>query len=594
MTGVGIKQAKPLLRLTVIILFVTCGFHRLSGARPDSLIVAKRLENKEIKETVRGIIYYLYDNQIIDRKGRRSCYYDATDAGDGAKSRQEINLPFLPPFHANIRPPLKIHNIEGEWASSVHFLPQRLGFRGRSIVAVHDPNLFTATYILYPFFLFKEKSDHRLIHEMIENTRNLDVHFKRGKAYNFWPPVPDKPGFHGPLNIPLHDIEVLANSYINPHHRFLWKRIVCRQDVPSTDWFKKVMNPQLNPHGVVSFFNIPNDADDTAGEVTIQLLKKKYYKEINDSSATATTIIDTAALTEIEKWRDNGRYPLYEDPRDFWKRKNSGAWLTWLRDETEPLFSAPAIGDIPLGFNNVDAVINANIMLAAGMMNRKNIRGFHESAAMLLRAIELHRWPDCGLYYPNEMTFPYAVTRAYRDGNITVLRSGMGKLLNDLLALQDDYSNGKPRKKGAFPGGKDRSDILSTAYGLCALLNIGEDIAKETGKETEYRRAIDDAVDYLIKKRKKQKIHNRDAFEKMKNIPRYSYKWTAGIFFSSSYSDLAVWRSEAYTGAIVLEALAKYLAGYDTDKSMNITSKKRLLIESYMENTDNEMNLKLQ
>ena len=584
MTVIGSKQTKQLLRLTVIILFLTCGFHSLSGAPPDSVIIANRLQNREVKETIRGIIFYLYDNQIIDRKGQRSCYYDATDAGDGAKSREELNLPFLPPLHLNIRPPLKIHNIEGEWASSVHFLPERLGFRGRSIIAVHDPNLFTAAYILYPFFLFREESEQRLIHEMLENTRHLDEHFKRGKAYNFWPPFPGKPGFHGPLNIPLHDIEVLAKSYINPHHRFLWKRIVCRQDVPSTDWFKKVMNPHLNPYGVISFFNIPDDADDTAGEITIQWLKRHYYSDISGFSA--GPVVDTGALNELAKWRDMNRLPKYEDPRDFWKRKNSGAWLTWQRDETKPLFSEPATGDIPLGFNNVDAVINANILLAAGMMNKKNIPGFRNAAAMLLRAIELRQWPQCGLYYPNEMTFPFAVSRSYRDGKVTVLRSGMGKLLNDLLQIQERYSAGKPGKKGAFPGGKDRSDILSTAYGLCALLNIGEDIAKETGKTTEYHQAIEDAVHYLIKKRKKQRIHNRDAFNKMKTIPRYSYRWTAGIFFSASYTDLAVWRSEAYTGAIVLEALAKYLSGYDLDKSMNITGGKRLRIQSYINDTD--------
>ena len=42
-----------------------------------------------------------------------------------------------------------------------------------------------------------------------------------------------------------------------------------------------------------------------------------------------------------------------------------------------------------------------------------------------------------------------------------------------------------------------------------------------------------------------------------------AYQWSSGLFFSASFQDLAQWRSRAYTAAIVIEALAKYLLGYD-------------------------------
>ena len=65
--------------------FLFASLASLSGMRaapPDSTEIAKRLQDREITETIRGIIFYLYATQIIDRQGRRSCYYDATDAGD--------------------------------------------------------------------------------------------------------------------------------------------------------------------------------------------------------------------------------------------------------------------------------------------------------------------------------------------------------------------------------------------------------------------------------------------------------------------------------------------------------------------------------
>ena len=39
--------------------------------------------------------------------------------------------------------------------------------------------------------------------------------------------------------------------------------------------------------------------------------------------------------------------------------------------------------------------------------------------------------------------------------------------------------------------------------------------------------------------------------------------WTPGIFFSASVQKAAQWRSEPYTAAIVVEALAKYLLAWD-------------------------------
>ncbi|MCX6107673.1 MAG: hypothetical protein NTY08_17750, partial [Proteobacteria bacterium] len=66
-------------------------------------------------------------------------------------------------------------------------------------------------------------------------------------------------------------------------------------------------------------------------------------------------------------------------------------------------------------------------------------------------------------------------------------------------------------------------------------------------------------------------------------------KWDSGVFFSASNWKLAQWRSDAYTAAIVLEALAKYALAYDqSDKSFK--DGLRLHVTSYGRNADAAVN----
>jgi hypothetical protein len=41
----------------------------------------------------------------------------------------------------------------------------------------------------------------------------------------------------------------------------------------------------------------------------------------------------------------------------------------------------------------------------------------------------------------------------------------------------------------------------------------------------------------------------------------------SGLFFAASFWDLAHWRSQSFTVAMVLEALTKYALAYDLDDS---------------------------
>lgn len=143
------------------------------------------------------------------------------------------------------------------------------------------------------------------------------------------------------------------------------------------------------------------------------------------------------------------------------------------------------------------------------------------------------------------------------------MAEAMPKLLHDLLDQQETFGRSHPLKQGAFPGGEDPTEALSTALGLTALLNLGENTARALGEEDRYQQACDRAAAYLLR------IARRH--------PRGGVSWESGLFFSSSFKDLAHWRSEAFSTAVAMEALAKYALHYEREKG---PSRFRMVMES--------------
>ncbi|HPR30569.1 MAG TPA: hypothetical protein PLK12_00680, partial [Prolixibacteraceae bacterium] len=344
-----------------------------------------------------------------------------------------------------------------------------------------------------------------------------------------------------------------------------------------------------NPTGDDAFFNIPNDADDTSLAVAMQ----KYFSSEFDTASFAEVyskdpdccFTDTCALKLVAGFRDTDRRA--EDGRDAWKGLSTGAYLTWLKSEYEPLFRSCSTGVIPLAVNNVDCVVNANVLFALAVNNLTHLPGFDESLLLMRKTVFEKQWPEAGLYYPQNMIFPYCLTRAYREGNIhhPVMEETIGQLLLDLVDMQQKYSEEYPLWKGAFPGGEDRSNHLSTALGLCALLHIGESTARRYGILKEFQCAVEGAVTFLMKQKKPYSIRNRNTFSRKNGkyvfpFAPLGYQWESGLFFTSSFSDLAQWRCKSLTAAIVLEALGKYLLEYDIH-SYDRTTGPKIHIVSY-------------
>lgn len=527
--------------------------------------IRQRLADEELGATILGALAYLEDRQVKPRKGRLSCEFDSSDDGDGCKTLLSLNIPFRENLGIPAPNKLVARNRSGEWASYIHFLPNKTGFKGRAPAAVQDSNLFMTAFIAYPLFLFDEsglKPEQRHIDAMLHLAKKNIMSFKRDDAYNFWAVLPGERGKTprtGPFNIPVSQLEMLGKAYLNPKLDKIFALLAKGQQTPPKFWIENCLDTKANPTGADALFNIPNDADDTSTAVSFQYFYGSRFPE-------AQVEIDYDALQRICDFRDLNR--AREDGRDSWKGKDSGAYLTWIKDENQPVFDKPEIGIIPLAVNNVDVVVNANVLFAMALTGRKDLPGYDDCVRLMLKAAEKRAWPEAGLYYPQNMIFPYTVSRAYRDGGAREpeMKVTMRLLLRDLLKAQYQWGQKNPTRKGAFPGGDDKSDHLSTALAVITLLNMGRETALESGLAREYDFALRSGVKYLIEQAEWKKPKNAETVGKFKTPGNKCAHWLSGLFFAASFWDLAHWRSQAFTTAMVLEALTKYALAYDLDE----------------------------
>ena len=164
-----------LTKISVFFLFALLVANPLSAqkltASKINTIISERLGEPGVKDAIFGALCFLEDNQIRARAGTLSCEYDSSSELDGCKSTLCLNLPnaeniAIPAFGID-----KIENVSGEWASYVHFIPNKLGFKGRSFVALQDSNLFMTAFIGFPLFLFDETllpQNERYVDQMLQ------------------------------------------------------------------------------------------------------------------------------------------------------------------------------------------------------------------------------------------------------------------------------------------------------------------------------------------------------------------------------------------------------------------------------------------
>ncbi|MBN1926507.1 MAG: hypothetical protein JW798_11785 [Prolixibacteraceae bacterium] len=527
----------------------------------------ERSQNKEVIKALSGALLFLEDDQLRYKESPKKNRY--------------------PKYFYRYRNTysVKHDNKSGIWESGIHFRHEEFRIGNKSFIVKPDYNLFSNLLMLYPFYYFGDDSL-GYISAIKEKANKKILEFNKNGTYNFWVEIPGNFSHikrSGPPNIDTKKINHVINTYLKSK---LLKFISSfkENEVAPRYWLEKIKSKE-NPTGADAVLNVPNDADDTSLAVAMQ---KLYCLEKNRNNpgcfATKTCFVDTNALYFISGFLDKDRTKA--DERNTWIGENTGAYLTWLKDEDAPTFSNCETGIIPLGVNNVDCVLNANVLFSLGLNNLTSLPGYEETVKLLHRVVKEQRWHEAGLYYPQYMIFPYCFTRAFRDGKIDhpLMKEATKLLLDDLLNIQITQGEGN-KKTGSFPGRKDRSDHLSTALGLCALLNIGEEIAAECGKSIAFNNAVDNAVKYLIDNKKRYSLRHKNTFSEREG--RYfrlfapkGYRWKPGLFFSSSIGKIAAWKSEALTCAIVVEALAKYVIEYDKN-TLTVENTPKIFITTY-------------
>jgi hypothetical protein len=556
--------------------------------------INQRSADPEVRKAMMGALIYLDDMQIRDRPGKNSCQYDYS-GGDGSKS---TFLAKIPGSKSSVQIPAlwtDVQNYEGEWASNIHSGKLFIGSeKGKMPFGMQDSNMFMTAFSAYPLYFFNEDSlspGEQVVREIRKDAQENIKGFKRDEAYNFWREVPGDSG-----DTPRVTASNLSPKTLGKMSRFLikepWKSIskpfTKNIDPEMADWLDKVMNPEINPGGTDAFFNIPNDADDTSMAAALQKLHEKDYQPgLNDPyfSNQENFIVDKNALLMLQDYRDLDR--TQASKMDAWKGENTGAYMTWLKDEDIDTFATPETGVIPGVVNLVDDVVNANAVFAFALNGLKDAEGYDDACSLVKKSADEKHWQQTGLYYPQRMIFPYCASRAFRDGGADddTMKDAMQTLLRDVLEDRNAFLNENPDKKGAFPGGADMTTDLSTALGVTFLLNVGEETAKETGLVEEYREALHGGIEYLQKNGVAHKIKNDDTFnregQKRTDDNSSGLKWEEGLFFAGDPQNMAQWCSEAYTTSMALEAFTKYTLAYDKDSNVNILEGRKINVEKY-------------
>lgn len=292
--------------------------------------------------------------------------------------------------------------------------------------------------------------------------------------------------------------------------------------------------------------NVPEDADDTS----LGNLASMYHNKIFGDT------LPLIASEEYDKFLDLNRKNRNWYNHLFVRYPNSGAFLTWHSQEYRFWFLKTPLtflstlfifipGSsarpkaykpwIPFGANDVDVVVNSNVLTYLAVSNQldksRGKKGAIDYTDFLLKQ---PRWYNNAVYYPNLYHIHYGVARAYAAG-VEQLAPACQTILDNIIKTQN--------QDGSFESQdwlNNKDLVQSTAYALHAMLDL-----KSKGMTIENER-IERAIKFLIEK----SLHENNGI-----------KWEGGIFFSggTALRNILVWKSDAYTTALIANSLTKYL-----------------------------------
>lgn len=509
------------------------------------------IKNIEIEECILGALNFLKNKQVT-KDHYKVNHYDFKTASNSSFNMLGVCRSFLGNYI------IREKHMENTWPSFVSFLPGKSISQFQPFYVASDYNLFTTASTAYPLFLFDDKKlppDSQFITEMRVNAVQGIEKFKRGSSYNFWTSKKSKGlkyTYSAPDNIPIWIITI--RKRLNDATGLLGLGNIRESDI-ITNWIDTIYNRDINKSGNIAMFNIPNDSDDSSLAMLIKYLSLK-----NDHTISSTD--DFGTINSFVRFRDINRSKRDRYNLDF--SQNTGAFLTWHKNDSIEDFSIPENGIIPLKVNNIDITVNSNVLHFLSIAGLTDIPGFMETSLFIATVIKEKKWHNTSLYYPEKLWFPYCLSKAIRDGGLNVpqINELLPEFVSQIIEMQQDFESKHPSLKGAFPVFDSISYNLSTALGLNTLLNLGRENAVKSGNQELFDEIIKNSLDFLLKSKKEHVAAK-------KYFCRKEIFWISGPLFSSSVQDLAHWFSNSQNTALVLEAFTKYLLDYHKITSGN-------------------------
>lgn len=396
---------------------------------------------------------------------------------------------------------------KGEWGAVLENLQMSIYFGNKGKKA-YDSNCFsTATIHNILAEIYLRHPEYRSIPPMLQLAEECISTYENDGGFSFWHKIPASPHL-----IRKKNKKELEGLLVRRPNHFVYNAPYCNR-----------------------YANVPNDADDTA------LGYLAYYLG-NEVAKIDSTFIPMPLPARPDslfgKWRDTRkvrRNISYYNYTNGYARR-TGAFLTWFTEEK--IYTPWALffpyrfkPNIPQQTNGIDCVVNANVLRMLATYRLLSTAGVKEANEFLTDAMQNRkRCYSCGDYYPTEFTTHYAVSKAVSAG-VDSLKQVVPFMTSFILSGQE--------ADGSWKSKLPDNDIQSSVYAVLTLLNCGD--LKNPATVT----AIQNAVGYI---RSKAIVDNGMVY------------WKGGIYFSGGTAarETQVWRSEAVTTALCLEALVKY------------------------------------
>jgi hypothetical protein len=437
----------------------------------------------------------------------------------GAQTRAEVedafksSLSFL--INSQVDSTIDGEQYAGEWPVYMELTEAYL-FIGKKQKAL-DSDCFTISAI-HNFLaeIYMRDTSLTELKPVLDHAYNEIKTYATGLEYNFWKPLPPDKN----------------------HKLFGTKKHI--------QLVRRPTNFKSKARLVQKMMNVTNDADDTN-----QANLATWYHNIIFKDT-----LSYASASVFEAWTDKKRQNRNWYNYLFHNKKNSGAYLTWLKEEHKygiwtPIHSYLSVLSIflpsssayprsyepwvPWGANDVDPIVNANVLTYLGQSGQLKASPSNLGATQMLnKMVDREMWSTAGVYYPNAFHLPYAVARAYKSG-AKELQPAAEKCATFLSQIQTPNGFYFSRKWV-----NNRDTMQSTAYALHALLDLKEmDIPIAIEK-------LNQPLRYLLNHQ---------------NTSEEGTSWTGGIYFTggTALRNIINWHSDAYTTALIAGSLQRIL-----------------------------------